>query len=134
MNYVLFDTLTGTIQAWMDSRPDDEHLVENQGVIESSITPVMGKYYKVDTGSRTVVEVIYATSSEPDWSDVRMVRNALIAQTDYAVTADYPIEADLLAQVKEYRTALRNITDTFSTPETVVWPKNPLDKPKTKIA
>jgi hypothetical protein len=57
-----------------------------------------------------------------------VARNALIAQTDYVLTPDYPIEAELLEKVKTYRAALRNITETFKSPDAVVWPLNPLDK------
>lgn len=56
---------------------------------------------------------------------VRAVRNAKIAETDYLLTPDYPISAIKLEEVKAYRKALRDITAQAGFPNDVVWPTKP---------
>lgn len=124
-NYVVYNNQTGIIEAWMEEEPTT--LESDRSFIETQLTMARGKYYRVDVVSKTVIEVIYSTTAL-DWSRVRNTRNALIAQTDYVMTPDYPIDAELMAAVRSYREALRNITETYSNPDSVIWPKNPLDK------
>ena len=52
----------------------------------------------------------------------------LIAGTDYLVMPDYPISTDLLAKVKVYRQALRDITIQVGFPYDIDWPINTLDE------
>lgn len=61
---------------------------------------------------------------------LRQARDGKLAQTDYLMVTDYPIEADAKAVVEEYRTALRNITDLPGSPwdgggELTPWPVAP---------
>ena len=52
---------------------------------------------------------------------LREVRNALLAETDWWANSDLTITQ---AQ-RDYRQALRDITDTYSSLDTVVWPTKP---------
>lgn len=58
-------------------------------------------------------------------SQVRGKRDALISQTDYLLTSDYPISAEDLESVKAYRTALRDVPQQGGFPFDVVWPELP---------
>lgn len=58
-------------------------------------------------------------------SQVRGKRDALISQTDYLLTPDYPISAEDLESVKAYRTALRDVPQQDGFPFDVVWPELP---------
>ena len=58
-------------------------------------------------------------------SQVRGKRDALISQTDYLLTPDYPISPEDLLAVKEYRTALRDVPQQDGFPFEVVWPELP---------
>lgn len=60
-------------------------------------------------------------------AEVRSKRNQLIAETDYLVTTDYPLTEDKLQAVKEYRKALRDITNQEGFPNNVIWPTNPME-------
>lgn len=66
------------------------------------------------------------TSFEPDimklnMDQVRVIRNILLAETDWWVLPDRtPSQAQL-----DYRQALRDITDTYTSPDDVVWPVKP---------
>lgn len=55
----------------------------------------------------------------------RAKRDALISQTDYLLTPDYPIGQEDLAIVKEYRTQLRNVPQQEGFPEHIEWPELP---------
>jgi hypothetical protein len=125
MKFVIYDTVTGRIYSWTDQEPNGDSLVAGEAFIETPVTYVQGKYYKVDVNSKTVFEIVYA-APEVDWSETRQIRNAMLTSTDYVLTPDYPIEPELLEKVKAFRTELRNITETYKTPSEVVWPVNPL--------
>lgn len=63
---------------------------------------------------------------------LRDARNYKLAETDYLVVPDYPIDVVKLEEVKAYRTALRNITELEGCPwdgggSKTPWPKNPLE-------
>ena len=55
----------------------------------------------------------------------RAKRDALISQTDYLLTPDYPIGQEDLAIVKEYRTQLRNVPQQEGFHEHIEWPTLP---------
>ena len=50
------------------------------------------------------------TREQALWSRLRLRRNELIAETDYLLSPDYPIDNVKLNFVKQYRQALRDIT------------------------
>lgn len=56
------------------------------------------------------------------WDAVRSKRNALLTASDWTQLADAPVDKAAWAT---YREALRNITETFATPDAVVWPARP---------
>jgi len=62
------------------------------------------------------------TNGEP-LRELRMVRNFKIAETDWWVLPDVtPSQAQL-----DYRQALRDITQTYTSLEDVVWPEKPTE-------
>lgn len=56
---------------------------------------------------------------------VRMKRDSLIAETDYLLAPDYPIEPESLESVKLYRQALRDVPQQEGFPFEVEWPVKP---------
>jgi hypothetical protein len=56
------------------------------------------------------------------WDDIRGKRDKLLSQSDYTQVADWPGDKEAWAT---YRSALRDITTTFSDPASVVWPTPP---------
>lgn len=76
----------------------------------------------------TVEEIPQPTAEEKlaaKKAEVKAKRNAMLAETDYLLASDYPIEAAALERVKAYRTALRNITEQKGYPFDVKWPVMP---------
>ena len=58
-------------------------------------------------------------------NEARAKRDSLISQSDYLLQPDYPIEADLLAEVKVYRQELRDVPQQPEFPENISWPEVP---------
>ena len=56
---------------------------------------------------------------------IRRQRDYLLAQTDYLVMPDYPVDAETLTAVKVYRQELRDITSQKTFPKSVTWPEVP---------
>lgn len=54
--------------------------------------------------------------------NLRVERNRRLSETDYWAASDTP---DMTAEQTTYRQALRDITDTYSSLDTVVWPTKP---------
>jgi len=58
---------------------------------------------------------------ERDLFNLRKKRNELLAETDYLALSDNTLSDEMTT----YRQALRDITDTYSSLNTVVWPTKP---------
>jgi hypothetical protein len=56
------------------------------------------------------------------WEGIRVKRNRLLEKSDYTQMPDWPGNKNTWAI---YRQSLRDIPQTFSTPEEVVWPIDP---------
>ena len=56
---------------------------------------------------------------------VREERDRLLAECDFYVMPDYPSTEEVLAEVKEYRQALRDIPNQEGFPRDVAWPHKP---------
>ena len=59
--------------------------------------------------------------AETNLTSLRAERNAKLAETDWWASSDLTMTAEQTA----YRQALRDITDTYSSLDTVVWPTKP---------
>ena len=53
----------------------------------------------------------------------RADRDARIAATDYMLMRDYPVDDKLLADVKAYRQALRDVPSQSGFPRNIEWPE-----------
>jgi len=56
---------------------------------------------------------------------LRVERNAKLAETDWVVTMHKELGTNIPAAWKTYRQALRDITDTYTSLDDVVWPEKP---------
>jgi hypothetical protein len=73
--------------------------------------------YVVDGEINTRMKPIIIT-----WDIIRSQRNRLLTGSDYTQMPDYPGDSDVWAT---YRQTLRDIPQSFETPEDVVWPTPP---------
>jgi hypothetical protein len=62
--------------------------------------------------------------SEP-LAELRAERNVKLAETDWVVTMHKELGTNIPAAMKTYRQALRDITDTYTSLDDVVWPEKP---------
>ena len=105
------------------------------------LSGVPGLYIVTDSGRETVISAAseqeaiekYQTpvfeSDEQKlaarWDVIRYKRDQLIAETDYTQVADSPLSPEKKAEFTAYRQALRDIPQTYSDPDAVVWPEKP---------
>ena len=62
--------------------------------------------------------------SEP-LAELRAERNAKLTETDWVITMHKELGTNIPAAWKTYRQALRDITDTYTSLDDVVWPEKP---------
>lgn len=59
------------------------------------------------------------------WDDIRRKRDALLTASDWTQVPDNGLSDEVKAEWKVYRQKLRDVPDTFKTPDAVVWPATP---------
>lgn len=103
MNNFLYDGISGTC---ILKDPDN---VYYQDIIQS-----------IQSGE---AEIIPSTPAPITWNSIRLIRNSLLQDSDWAALPDAALNHK--QEWLDYRQALRDITITFSTPESVEWPNKP---------
>ena len=86
------------------------------------------KEWLSDSPQPTIAEIESATNSaviERDIEKLREVRNTKLAETDWVITMHKELGTNIPAAWKTYRQALRDITDTYTSLDDVVWPEKP---------
>ena len=90
------------------------------------IEPSGNIYYNVDSDNTTLpTEVVQQALIDEAWRLVRVRRDELLRDTDYAIMPDYPLTDAEKTDVTAYRQALRDIPETFASPDAVEWPAKP---------
>lgn len=65
---------------------------------------------------------------DPRWFQILATRNELLQNSDWTMLPDVELTPELVAQMKTYRQQLRDITKTYTNPDDVVFPNNPLEQ------
>ena len=65
------------------------------------------------------------TAENEDLRELRVERDLLLQQTDWVVTMHKEKGTNIPTAMKTYRQALRDITDTYTSLDDVVWPEKP---------
>lgn len=74
-------------------------------------------------------EIVIEPETEPElvtWDLIRQIRTAKLASCDWTQIPDTPLTETKRAEWVAYRQVLRDITEIFISPETVIWPDEPL--------
>jgi len=71
------------------------------------------------------IDDVNAQITEWKWHNIRILRDAKLAATDWTQTLDAPITAYNQTEFQTYRQALRDIPTTYTNPDDVVWPTEP---------
>ena len=79
----------------------------------------------IKSGFAIWLEAAKAAERDTAAKAIRKRRNALIAETDYLMTSDYPISESEREAVSEYRQKLRDIPEQRGFPFEVVFPEKP---------
>ena len=66
-----------------------------------------------------------AVDTELNIQEVRMIRDAKLAETDWVVTMHKEKGTNIPTAMKTYRQALRDITDSATSLDDVTWPEKP---------
>jgi len=67
-------------------------------------------------------ELIKPQAETTTWADIRATRDYLLAQSDWQITLATEKGMAVPQEVLNYRQALRDIPQTFETPEAVIFP------------
>jgi len=67
--------------------------------------------------------------TQDKWTNIKSNRNGLLAQSDWTQLPDVNLTPELVEAMKTYRQQLRDITNTYTNPDEVVFPENPLEQP-----
>jgi hypothetical protein len=60
-----------------------------------------------------------------EWAAIRAKRNSLIKATDHTQIGDSPLTVEKKAEFTVYRTALRDLPQTYGNTVDVIWPELP---------
>lgn len=66
-----------------------------------------------------------ANKKTPKWETLRDKRDQLLLESDWTQLLDAPIDAATQARWATYRQTLRDLPQTYPTPDDVVWPTPP---------
>jgi hypothetical protein len=117
--------------------PSDYLVVVNEDDGSISIRRSDGASIPVALGNRDYQEFLvidtdreycpreYHPTVEERWAAIRSRRDMLLTACDWTQISDVPLTEEQTAAWREYRQALRDIPQTFATPEGVVWPTPP---------
>lgn len=68
---------------------------------------------------------IIIKSNENKWFEIRNKRNTLLRECDWTQMPDSPLNNEKKTEWLTYRNNLRNLPQTFSNPDEVIWPNVP---------
>ena len=103
-----------------DAVPDDCVEISKERHAELLAEQSSGKVIVADKKGKP--QAVPAPAPVVTWDMVRSKRNELLSASDWTQLADAPVDKATWAT---YREALRDITETFATPDAVVWPTKP---------
>jgi len=95
----------------------------NIELTEEEWQQALSKNYKVINGKHAYA--VFIQSQDVILENLRTARNILLAETDWTQTGDSPLSEDKKTEWKNYRQALRDLTD-LDDLTSIVWPAKPL--------
>jgi hypothetical protein len=107
-----------------------------KGLIHLGFTPDIDFTCR-DDGNGIFIEQWLSDSEQPteaeissaiqgyDLEELREVRNTKLEETDWEITKHKELGTNIPAALKTYRQTLRDITDTYTSLDDVVWPEKP---------
>jgi hypothetical protein len=104
---------------------DAQGFISGTGFIDGHVIP---PFYIEETPSALLEypkwsgkEWVEGKTADEKWSEIRLFRNALLAESDFTQLADVPLTDPEKQAYQDYRQYLRDITETESNPFTIAW-------------
>lgn len=69
--------------------------------------------------------VLDGHTEDEKWAAIGQLRNLLLAESDWTQSPDVSLTLAEKTSWSDYRQALRDIPQTYATPEEVIWPEKP---------
>jgi hypothetical protein len=106
----------------IDTLPDD--VIEISEELHSSLLADQenGRVIVLVDGNLTTVEFMPPPVT---WDEIRVQRSRLLTASDWTQVLDVALSPDQVSAWRVYRQELRDLTDTYATPDEVVWPVSP---------
>ena len=119
------DGMAWTIQpdyrgaTWYEKATGQSVEIQDIGEPSAELTSLEPGEYQVWEGEG------WTTDNDAWWAAIRAERNARLAACDWRMLSDSPLDPSDVESWETYRQALRDVPQTFSDPEAVVWPEEP---------
>ncbi|EKF9218974.1 phage tail assembly chaperone [Vibrio cholerae] len=72
-----------------------------------------------------MVTDVFSDKETDDWEQIRINRSVKLKETDWTQMPDAPLSDDQKVQFVNYRKLLRDLPQSYESPEDVVWPIKP---------
>lgn len=103
-----------------------EVIPENEAYLQwEGIEPNPVAEYQVVNNQVVLRSDAQAIRDDIKWRAIRGRRDQLLKDTDYLFYQDSPYSSDTTASYRTYRQSLRDIPQTYSNPDDVVYPTKP---------
>ncbi|MCG7536487.1 phage tail assembly chaperone [Pseudoalteromonas sp. OOF1S-7] len=79
----------------------------------------------MDTEENEVQMPVQQLADESQWHSIRVMRDAYLRSTDWLVLKYQETQGAIPEELKQYRQALRDLPQAFSSPNEVAWPVKP---------
>jgi len=107
-----------TLDALSILRPNSKFAYSNGEIIWQDETETQPTDSEINTK-------LTELQAEESVNDLRKVRNDKLAETDWEIVMHKEKGTNIPTALKTYRQALRDITDTYTSLDDVVWPEKP---------
>jgi len=123
-------TIHSKIEAYLGRTPDWTTEVYLVDTLDGN-GPSIDVWNIADTAKPTTEQLdaldteAQSKDDQKELENVRIERNAKLAETDWVVTMHKELGTNIPTAMKTYRAALRDITDSATSLDDVVWPEKP---------
>ena len=131
MKYAHYDINTGKLLGFYDDTIHKKIPIPNIQITEEQWQEAISNNYNyVDADTKTLSYKDFRTPEQilqDKWNRIRAKRNQLLQETDIYMLVDKfeTLTAEQQAELKAYRQALRDLPQTYSNPDDVVFPAKP---------
>lgn len=122
-NFHVLDSETHRKYGWYPLRVVPSQKGENDVVVRQEFVLEENEVVQYEI-IRPKTEEELQEEKNQKWDGIRMERHELLLQSDWTQMTDSPLTESKKEEWKEYRQALRDITN-YPSPDEVIWPQKP---------